>query len=34
MPWYAARGPRFLHDIYTHSLTLEQEFVVLTEQEK
>ncbi len=32
LPWYAARGPRFIQDIYQHSLGLEQEFVVLTEQ--
>ena len=32
MPWYAARGPQFIRDIYTHSLTLEQEFVVLGER--
>jgi len=31
MPWYAARGSRFIRDLYAHSLTLEQEFVVLTE---
>jgi bacillithiol biosynthesis cysteine-adding enzyme BshC len=31
MPWYAARGSRFIRDLYTHSLTLEQEFVVLCE---
>ncbi|HXB92518.1 MAG TPA: bacillithiol biosynthesis BshC, partial [Puia sp.] len=29
LPWYAALGPRLLHDLYQHSLTLEQEFVVL-----
>jgi bacillithiol biosynthesis cysteine-adding enzyme BshC len=34
MPWYAASGRNFLKDIYTHSLTLEQEFVVLTEAHK
>ena len=31
LPWYAARGPRFIRDLYEHSLTLEQEFVVLAE---
>lgn len=34
MPWYAARGAAFIKDIYTNSLTLEQEFVVLTEDHK
>lgn len=34
MPWYAARGAAFIKDIYTYSLTLEQEFVVLTEGHK
>jgi len=29
MPWYAAKGPAFIKDLYAHSLTLEQEFVVL-----
>jgi bacillithiol biosynthesis cysteine-adding enzyme BshC len=32
MPWYAARGPQFIRDLYTHSPALEQEFIVLTEQ--
>jgi bacillithiol biosynthesis cysteine-adding enzyme BshC len=32
MPWYAARGPQFIRDLYTHSPVLEQEFVVLMEQ--
>jgi uncharacterized protein YllA (UPF0747 family) len=32
MPWYAARGPQFIRDLYTHSPVLGQEFVVLTEQ--
>jgi bacillithiol synthase len=31
MPWYAARGKAFIEDLYRHSLTLEQEFVVLEE---
>ncbi|HEX9508857.1 MAG TPA: bacillithiol biosynthesis cysteine-adding enzyme BshC [Puia sp.] len=31
MPWYAARGHKFIADLYQHSLTLEQEFVVLGE---
>jgi bacillithiol biosynthesis cysteine-adding enzyme BshC len=31
MPWYAVRGPRFIRDLYEYSLTMEQEFVVLTE---
>ncbi len=31
MPWYAARGKKFFADLYAHSLTLEQEFVVLEE---
>lgn len=29
MPWFAALGPAFIHDLYTHSPALEQEFVVL-----
>ncbi len=33
MPWYAARGKKFLADLYTHSLTLEQEFMVLEEMQ-
>jgi uncharacterized protein YllA (UPF0747 family) len=32
MPWYAARGPQFIRDIYRHSPTLEQVFVVLGEE--
>ena len=32
MPWYASRGPEFIDDIYKHSLTLEQQFVVLVEK--
>jgi uncharacterized protein YllA (UPF0747 family) len=32
MPWYAARGPQFIRDIYQHSPTLEQEFVILGEE--
>jgi bacillithiol synthase len=32
MPWYASRGLAFIEDIYKNSLTLEQQFVVLTEQ--
>jgi len=32
MPWYAKWGKDFLATIYTHSLTLEQEFAVLTEK--
>lgn len=31
MPWYAALGQGFLHDLYRHSPVLEQQFVVLTE---
>lgn len=31
MPWYARRGPAFLEHLYAHSLTLEQEFVILGE---
>jgi bacillithiol biosynthesis cysteine-adding enzyme BshC len=34
MPWYASRGLAFIKDIYEHSPTLEQEFVVLTEGHK
>ena len=30
MPWYAALGPSFIRDLYTHSPVLEEEFVVLT----
>lgn len=29
MPWYAEYGPDFIRDLYMHSPTLEQEFVVL-----
>jgi bacillithiol biosynthesis cysteine-adding enzyme BshC len=32
MPWYAAQGQGFINDLYTHSLVLEQEFVVLLEK--
>jgi bacillithiol biosynthesis cysteine-adding enzyme BshC len=32
MPWYAAQGPQFIRDLYTHSLTLEQEFVILAQK--
>jgi len=32
MPWYAQRGKKFIEDVYTHSLTLEEKFIVLTEQ--
>lgn len=32
MPWYAARGQQFIKDLYRHSLTLEQEFVVVGEK--
>ena len=31
LPWYAARGSRFIRDLYMYSLSLEQEFVVLVE---
>jgi bacillithiol biosynthesis cysteine-adding enzyme BshC len=31
MPWYAALGPAFIHELYKHSPVLEQEFVVLVE---
>ncbi|MDP4247846.1 MAG: bacillithiol biosynthesis cysteine-adding enzyme BshC [Bacteroidota bacterium] len=31
MPWYARHGRQFLKDLYDHSLTLEQQFVVLQE---
>jgi bacillithiol biosynthesis cysteine-adding enzyme BshC len=31
MPWYASRGRKFIKDIYDHSLTLEQEFIVMEE---
>jgi bacillithiol biosynthesis cysteine-adding enzyme BshC len=31
MPWYARCGRSIIRDLYLHSLTLEQEFVVLTE---
>jgi bacillithiol biosynthesis cysteine-adding enzyme BshC len=33
MPWYATKGQKFIEDLYKHSLTLEQEFVVLGEEE-
>jgi bacillithiol biosynthesis cysteine-adding enzyme BshC len=32
MPWYAARGPQFIRDLYAHSPALGEEFVVLTEK--
>ncbi|MHA4811286.1 bacillithiol biosynthesis cysteine-adding enzyme BshC [Flavitalea flava] len=32
MPWYASRGKGFIKDLYRHSLTLEQEFVILAEK--
>ncbi|HWB91782.1 MAG TPA: bacillithiol biosynthesis cysteine-adding enzyme BshC [Puia sp.] len=32
LPWYAALGPGFIHDLYRHSQALEQQFVVLTEE--
>jgi uncharacterized protein YllA (UPF0747 family) len=32
MPWYAARGQKFIADIYEYSLMLEQAFVVLGEE--
>jgi bacillithiol biosynthesis cysteine-adding enzyme BshC len=31
MPWYAARGKKFIEALYAHSPTLEQEFIVLQE---
>jgi bacillithiol biosynthesis cysteine-adding enzyme BshC len=31
MPWYAVRGKKFIDDLYAHSLTTQQEFVVLEE---
>jgi bacillithiol biosynthesis cysteine-adding enzyme BshC len=34
MPWFASRGTAFIKEIYRHSPTLEQEFVVLTEGHK
>lgn len=34
MPWYAARGGAFIQQLYKHSPTIEQEFVVLTEAHK
>ena len=34
MPWYATRGADFIRDIYKHSPTLEQVFVVLTEDQR
>jgi bacillithiol biosynthesis cysteine-adding enzyme BshC len=34
MSWWASRGPAFIRDIYHHSPTLEQTFVVLTEDHK
>jgi bacillithiol synthase len=34
MPWYASRGKKFIADLYAHSLTLEQQFVVLEETVK
>lgn len=30
MPWYAQYGPGFLHDLYTHSPALDQDFIILT----
>jgi len=32
MPWYAAKGKKFIEDLYDHSLTLEQEFVILADR--
>ncbi len=32
MPWYAQYGPVFLRDLYEHSSTLEQDFIVLSAQ--
>jgi len=34
MSWWASRGPEFIRDIYHYSPTLEQVFVVLTEDHK
>jgi hypothetical protein len=34
MPWFASRGPAFIKVIYDHSPTLEEVFVVLTEDHK
>lgn len=34
MPWFASRGSAFIKTIYDHSPTLEQAFVVLTEDHK
>lgn len=31
MPWYALWGREFIHTVYEHSLTLEQEFTILQE---
>jgi uncharacterized protein YllA (UPF0747 family) len=31
MPWYALWGKEFIHIVYEHSLTLEQEFTILEE---
>jgi hypothetical protein len=34
MSWWASNGPAFIEEIYRHSPTLEQEFVILTEGHK
>jgi bacillithiol biosynthesis cysteine-adding enzyme BshC len=32
MPWYALWGKGFIHKVYEHSLTVEQQFVILEEE--
>ena len=33
MPWYAQRGQQFIEDLYTYSLTLSPQFIVLSEDD-
>ncbi|HEX6431028.1 MAG TPA: bacillithiol biosynthesis cysteine-adding enzyme BshC [Niastella sp.] len=32
MPWYALWGREFIHKVYEHSLTIEQQFIILEEK--
>jgi uncharacterized protein YllA (UPF0747 family) len=31
MPWYALWGREFIHKVYEHSLTIEQQFIIMEE---
>jgi uncharacterized protein YllA (UPF0747 family) len=31
MPWYALWGQEFIHKVYEHSLTIEQQFIIMEE---